>query len=386
MSSYLELLKSGKVNFQGLIDKEFPLEKAVEAYGSLSLKPQPFAVLFKYMTKHELVDRKKILTFNIQNKAVGGRIKVALIGVGNFMMSTHIPNLLKLKDLYEIKAVCVDNSVKANEWGKKLGATYACTDYKELLTKPDIDLFIVGTRHSTHYEIMMEMLKLNKNVLMEKPLCLNENELNDIVKVLENKNSIPNISGGFNRRYSPIGLLVKEKLKNRTAPVMINCRINDEYLPPNHWVNTAEGGGRILGNAVHMFDLFNFFIGNEVLHITATSIDSDYYSKNDNFSACIKYKDGSVANILYTTEGNNKLAKEYIEVFCEGKSYIITDFKTLKVLGGLGSIAGKMDKGHLGELKAIAKSLKENYLPAPIADLIQASRVSFEIQKQVNNK
>ncbi len=386
MEAYLELLRSRKVDFNSLINEEFLLDKANTAYQSLANKPQPLAVLFKYDSIIE--DKEHILTFSPKaNTPINGRIRVALIGVGNFMMSTHIPNLLKLKDIYEIKGVCVDNSVKANEWAKKLGAIYACTDYRELLTKPDIDLFIVGTRHNTHYEILMEMLKANKNVLIEKPLCLDEKELDEIVKALENKNNIPIISGGFNRRYSPIGLMVKDKLKNRTNPIMINCRINDEYLPSNHWVNTAEGGGRIVGNAVHMFDLFNFLIGSEVLNISANSINSDYYSKNDNFVAQIKYKDGSIANITYTTLGNNKLAKEYIEIFGEGKSFVINDFKTLKIYGGSGSIKHlKPNKGHFEELQVMAQSLKDNTLPAPIQDLIQASKISFEIQKQVNNK
>jgi hypothetical protein len=136
-----------------------------------------------------------------------------------------------------------------------------------------------------------------------------------------------------------------------------------------------------------MFDLINFFIGKEVAKISANSIDSSYYSKNDNFSVQIKYVDGSIANLIYTTEGNSKLPKEYIEVFAEGKAYIINNFKTMKVAGGKGSINyAKPNQGHLEELKTMAKSLNENFFPISIPELIQASKVSFEIQKQINQK
>jgi hypothetical protein len=117
MEAYLELLSAKKVIFESLIEKEFDLNKCVEAYASLNHHPQPMAVLFKYDQKYDpSLNKKHLITFNPKsNQNVNGKIKVALIGVGNFVMSTHMPNLLKLKNIYEIRGVCVDNSVKANE-------------------------------------------------------------------------------------------------------------------------------------------------------------------------------------------------------------------------------------------------------------------------------
>jgi len=136
-----------------------------------------------------------------------------------------------------------------------------------------------------------------------------------------------------------------------------------------------------------MFDLINFFIHKNVIKISAHSIESSYYLANDNFDAQIKYEDGSIANIFYTTLGNNKLPKEYIEIFADGKIYIINNFQTLKVFNSTGNISYfKPNQGHLDELKIIAQSLKNNTLPIPIEDIIQATKISFEIQKQVNNK
>jgi len=117
MEAYLDLLKSKKINFETLIEKEFPLEQCKEAYAALNTQPQPLAIIFKY-NQIEVIptNDSHILTINpLQNNNINNKIHVALIGVGNFMISTHIPNLLKLKNIYEIKGVCVDNSVKANE-------------------------------------------------------------------------------------------------------------------------------------------------------------------------------------------------------------------------------------------------------------------------------
>ena len=63
---------------------------------------------------------------------------------------------------------------------------------------------------------------------------------------------------GFNRRFSCYAQKIKEILKNRVNPIMINYQMNAGYIEKEHWVDREEGGGRNIGEA-HMYDLFQFF-------------------------------------------------------------------------------------------------------------------------------
>ena len=68
---------------------------------------------------------------------------------------------------------------------KKFNARICSTDYNELLNNPEINTVIIGTRHNTHTEILLKALQANKNIFIEKPLCLNMDELNKIKSYIE---------------------------------------------------------------------------------------------------------------------------------------------------------------------------------------------------------
>jgi len=122
--------------------------------------------------------------------------------------------------------------------------------------------------------MVIDALKAGKNVFVEKPLCLTEEELNEILDILKTQNFdySPIIAVGFNRRFSPFIQKIKEAIRDRRSPLIINYRVNDSYLAPSHWVNTSEGGGRVLGNACHMLDLFCYLIESGIEKIDACSI------------------------------------------------------------------------------------------------------------------
>jgi predicted dehydrogenase len=69
----------------------------------------------------------------------------------------------------------------ANHMAKKFGFAYDTTDYQRLLSAPDIDAVLILTRHNLHAKMVIEALKAGKHVFVEKPLCLNESQLNQII-------------------------------------------------------------------------------------------------------------------------------------------------------------------------------------------------------------
>lgn len=388
MECYLELLKEKKIDFLSLVGGEYNIKEADLAYKFLTSSKRPLAVLISYQTS--IKEEKKPTSFIeiLPPKKIEGKIKVGIIGVGAFCQTVHIPNLLRLKNYYYIKTICTHNTVQAKYFAKRTGARIATTDYQDVLNDSEIDLVFITTRHNSHAKLVLEALQHNKNVFVEKPLCLTFKELEEIDKFIKKPQSLfkPVLMVGFNRRFSPFVLKIKEIISNRRNPLIIDYTVNDFYLPPSHWVNTSEGGGRILGNACHMFDLFSFLVSSELENIEAFSIKpkDSFYLLTDNFLSIIRFKDGSLCNLTYTTEGSEKAPKEEMKVFSEGVILDLVDFKELTGYG----IKLKMktfasNKGHFEELKELAKCLYQRKWPIPWEEIYQATKISLEVDRLV---
>jgi predicted dehydrogenase len=391
MQSYLELLRNKKINFASLVGGKYTLEQADLAYKLLNSPKKPLAVLLSYPS--DVLKEKDSQQFIqlIPPKKIEGKIEIGIIGVGSFVQTVHLPNLMKLKDLYNIRGICTSDQVKAKYFAKRYGANIATTDYKVLLSNPDINLVIIATRHNLHAPMVIESIKAGKNVFVEKPLCLNEKELEDILNTLKSQNFDQPLclAVGFNRRFSPFIKRIKEIINERHSPLIINYRVNDSYLAPSHWVNTQEGGGRILGNACHMFDLFCYLIGSEIDKIEAFSITpkESFYLLTDNFVATVKFKDGSLANLVYTTQGDEKLSKEYFELYSEGRVFILDDYKKLITYGIKNSMKSSVqEKGLLEEFKDLADCLHQRKCSLPLEEIINATKISLEVDKQIREK
>ena len=65
----------------------------------------------------------------------------------------------------------------------------------------DVDLVLNTTRHNLHSSMTVEILNAGKHVFVEKPLALNEEELQEVINAY--KNNSQTITVGFNRRFSP---------------------------------------------------------------------------------------------------------------------------------------------------------------------------------------
>jgi predicted dehydrogenase len=192
---------------------------------------------------------------------------------------------------------------------------------------------------------------------------------------------------GFNRRFSPAAIVARKILAGRRSPAIINYRMNAGFIPPDHWVHGEEGGGRNIGEACHIYDLFNFLVGARHKEVSATSLapSSRQLRRDDNFVATIRYEDGSVCSLTYTALGSSAYPKEAMEIFVDGMVLALDDYKSLKTFGGSSSgwQGAAADKGHFAEMEALAVGLRTGDWPIPLADQIAATRISFLVQQQL---
>ena len=384
MQEYLNLLSHNKVKVEPLIDRFYRVEEADKAYEELkSGEAKPLIVVFEY-NKDSKPD-KKVVESNYQVK--NNKINVGIIGAGGFAKGMHLPNLHKLSDVYNIYAICSKTGSNAKSIAEQYNSAYSTTDYEELLDDKKTEMVIISTRHNLHAKVATDAINAGKSVLLEKPMALNEEELGNLVDAIE-ENKVP-FMVGFNRRFSPYAVKIKKVISSRVNPMVISYRMNAGFIPKEHWVHTEEGGGRNIGEACHIYDLFNYFTDAKVYSIKANSIDpkTDQYNANDNFSVSIKYKDGSLCNLIYTALGNDLVPKEQMEIFVDNKIIVLDDYKGLNFFG-INEKAIKssiQDKGQYQELLEFSKSIKDGKEPPiPLWQLVQATEISFEVERQLN--
>jgi predicted dehydrogenase len=192
---------------------------------------------------------------------------------------------------------------------------------------------------------------------------------------------------GFNRRFSPAVAKVREALANRQAPLVVDYRMNAGYIPLDHWVHGAEGGGRNIGEACHVYDVFDSLTGAAVDRVTAASITPSHrLAANDNFSATVSYEDGSICTLVYTALGAKEHPKERMEVYADGRVLTLDDYRSLIWSGRKTPLwsSRTVDKGHRQELEALADCLLRG-APWPISleEQVRATRISFDVEAQL---
>jgi len=400
MREYIELLSDGKINIPAFINKEYPAEEAAVAFEELKSAERPLGIFLRFHGADAEVEKEratrldtKILLHNQTPDARPGReiFNVGVIGAGSFANDVHLPNLRKLAGKYRLYAVIDANPIRAKEAAKRFGATYAATDYKDFLDDKNIDLLMVCTRHDLHAGLVIEAIKAGKNIFVEKPLCLVQNELEEIKKVYHSASQVsPWLMVGFNRRFSLMIVEVKDILSSRTNPLIVNYRMNAGYIPPSHWVHSKEGGGRNISEACHIYDLFNYLTDSQPISSTAFSVEpkTDHYRSNDNFVATFKYRDGSLCNLIYTALGNDAFPKEQMEIYSDGKILALNNYKRLDIFGKKKKHVEfkRPQKGHFEELAEMAKSIQgAKSAPIPFEQLIMATQMSFDVEKQIRS-
>ena len=385
MEEYLRLLADGRISLDGLGQETFPVDDAGEAYEALkSSETKPLLVLLSYPEAEERPARTTRLR-TLEPKS--DRIGVALVGAGGFAQGQHLPNLAKLRDRFELRGVMSRTGATAKAVAARAEAAYATTDFDEVLADDGVDLVLIATRHDLHAPLTLRALEAGKHVFVEKPLALTEEELDAIEIFFRGRESGPLLMTGFNRRFSPAAARMRELLAQRTSPLVANYRMNAGYIPLDQWVHGTEGGGRNIGEACHIYDLFDFLTDAVHGSVQAQAIDppSGHWAANDNFVATIGYMDGSVCTLTYTALGHRDHPKERLDVFSDGAVLSLDDYKSLTVDGKAGGWRSTtVKKGHLEELEALAAALRDGGpWPIPLEQQLQATRISFEVERQL---
>jgi predicted dehydrogenase len=242
-----------------------------------------------------------------------------------------------------------------------------------------VALAIITTRHNLHAKMVIEALKAGKSVFVEKPLCLNADELEEILQTYRSAPQGTTLTVGFNRRFAPLAVKLKSLVGN--GPKNIVATMNAGFIPKDVWVHDMEiGGGRILGEACHFIDLCSYLAGSKVVSVCMNAMGEHPEENTDNASILLRYENGTNAVINYFANGSKSYAKERIEVFCQEQVLILDNWRKLTGYGvkGFSYQSTSLDKGQKAEFALLNERIQQGGEPLiPLESIVNTTRASF---------
>ncbi|HIJ83749.1 MAG TPA: Gfo/Idh/MocA family oxidoreductase, partial [Magnetococcales bacterium] len=331
MQSFLNLLGQKKIRLEGITTHTFPLERAAEAYDMINANSTPYVGIV--LTYGEAVSLEQKIVRRDASIASVAAIKVGFVGAGSFAQNYLIPPLKKHPQV-QLVGVATSKGLTARNTADKFAFGYCSTDASELIRDAGINTVVIATRHNLHARFLIEALKAGKHVFVEKPLAVNEEQLTAVAQALEEHPGM--LMVGFNRRFAPFVEKIDAFFSNRSGPLVINYRVNAGFLPADHWANTEEGGGRIVGEVCHFIDLFQFLAKSPPVRVHADcardAVSSKPLELTDNLSVIVTFQDGSMANLVYTSLGDLSFPRERMEVYCGQSIAVLDNFKKLRLV------------------------------------------------------
>jgi predicted dehydrogenase/threonine dehydrogenase-like Zn-dependent dehydrogenase len=385
MRAFLDLVADGSVNVRALISHRFPIAGAEQAYETLE-RERVLGILLEYPDRPDPGAPETRVTLAPLAPLAAGRsagAAVSFIGTGNFARSVLLPAFARHPQVRLCGAVAA-TGVSARSAADRFGFAYCSTSPSDVWND-DCNAVVIATRHDAHARLVIAALEAGKAVLVEKPLCVHETELDEIERTVERlrrEGRAPFLMVGFNRRFAPAIAWIKPRLASLSGAISIVYRVNAGRLPHGSWMATAnEGGGRIVGEVCHFVDLCSFLAGAPVVQVSAARSSADA----NEVMATLRMSNGAIAAIAYVTGGDPTSPKERIEIFGGSTSATVDDFRQATTSAGgrrskFGGMFARQDKGHRAEIGAFIDSAARRAVsPVSFESAVNSTRATLAI-------
>lgn len=365
----LHAVASSKLEVKSLITERIPLVNYGSIYNNIS-NPDSIASILEYP---ENSTNEVTVTMNSGTFAAG-KGGIGIIGAGNFTAMTMLPVLSKINaPLYAIASAA---GLTGTTLAKKHNIGKSTTDYKTIIADPSVDLIIITTRHNEHAKMVRESLLAGKHVFVEKPLALNKEDLDSIIKAYKGDKTL---TVGFNRRFSPHMQKAKQLVGN--VPMNVIATMNAGNIPASVWVHDMKvGGGRIVGEACHYMDLITYLTGSRIKSVCMNAMGPNPQANTDNASILLEYENGSTGVINYFANGSKAYSKERIEIYAQERTLITDNFRVTEGFGfsGFSKLKTNIDKGHAAQFTLLVDRVKSGGgALVPFDDIINTTVASF---------
>ena len=384
MEAFLDLLASGSINVDALIENVHTIERGAEAYAQVRTGGV-YTSLLQYQAREPKTAVDAAPRARVERAK--DKLRVGCIGAGGFARDIIFPNLRSSSSV--IMGSIATASGASAESARRAFSFERTQTPSELISDAKIDAVFVVSRHDSHARYVTAAINASKPVFVEKPLALTQAQLGEVRSAYYSAGpgKAPFVMVGFNRRFAPFTVQTQEFFARRQEPLLIEARINAGYLPPSHWTQGPSGGGRILGEFCHFVDWARYVAGVPIVSVWAAALPDGARYNRDNVVATLSFSDGSLAKLTYLANGDGSVGKEFYEVFCEGAVARLDDFVKLELVRNRKKKLFKsaQDKGHKNEIEKTISAMRRG-LPAPIPfeELVEVTETTFAVHESLS--
>lgn len=371
----LQAISKRQISVTDLITERIPLNDYLTIYNNLG--KGSIASILEY-TSNDVRETRSIEVIS-KNWLAGSKGVIGIIGAGNFTRMTVMPALKNSGAQY--KYISSAGGLTATSLAKKYGIAKATTDYRMILDDQDVDLVIITTRHDLHAIMVTEALQSGKHVFVEKPLAIDPEALAAIIDTYGAVHNGATVNVGFNRRFSPYAQKAKSLIGDIGVDLNMTATMNAGFLPKDVWVQDMKtGGGRIIGEACHFIDLMQFFSGSKVSSVVMSGLGIHPEENTDNAIITLRFENGAQGVIHYFSNGSKSYPKERIELYTQGRTLVIDNFRKMSGYGfsRFSSMRSGLDKGHRTQFRTLIDQIKTTGQPLiPFDNIVNSTKASF---------
>jgi len=374
MAEFLRLVASGKVHIADFINGIYPVERAQEAYDRVFDRHDPtIAILLEYRPAALTPEARQVA--RVPRPAPHDAVRFGVIGAGNFTRGVHLPSLAR-HPRATITCVATRSSGEGGlQAATRFGVERHVSDSALVLNAADVDAVLIATRHDAHADLTIAAAGAGKAVFCEKPPALSREELQAAAAAVRTA-GVP-YAVDYNRRYAPLTRRLLQLVSG--PPLLVHYTVSIQALTPEHWtLDPDEGGGRLLGESDHFFDLMNVIAGSEPVEVMASAIvrPPQTLVTQCNFVVQVRYANGSIGTLTYTDLGHPRFPRERVQVFAGGAVLTLDDFARLEVLTSRRKLFRRpRGKGHAEALDAFIRACRGE--PVPELAGLEAAEAAF---------
>jgi predicted dehydrogenase/threonine dehydrogenase-like Zn-dependent dehydrogenase len=385
----LHLMKAGSLDLRPVTTKRAEFVEAVSVYNEL-MQPgnADIGVVLAYANEDgenapdKLASSHETPSAKSRLLASARPASLSVIGAGNFARTMLLPHV---RGRIELGTVVNATGLSARHVKEKFGFKNAETDASRVFADGG-GAVMVATRHHLHAPLVLEGLKSNQHVFVEKPLCLTHEELAQIDEAVQASGG--SVMVGFNRRFAPAAVELRKLLSASPGPKSMAYHVFAGPLAPDHWYsNLEESGGRVLGEACHMLDFACYALDARPVSVTAQTVwpAKGRQTFPDSVTAQVAFSDGSSFQLIYSAEGDFAFPKETFRVFGCGLVVECENFMKLSLFQKRKVTVKKFSsKGHAEEMAAWLAFLKgEAEHPMPYEQSRQSMRLAFAVLESI---
>jgi predicted dehydrogenase len=205
------------------------------------------------------------------------KLRIGLIGCGKVAENRHFPALAAVEEA-ELVALADTDPAALQRAADKHRVARCYRDYRELLDQTDIEAVGVLVDLEHHHEVAGAVLESGRHLLLEKPLAMSLDEADRLVELARDSGRVALMA--FNARWHPLVRRAREQIRSgQLGPVgligtaLSTCH-HQRYIPPWRRVRT-RGGGSLIENGSHSYDLWRYLTGAEIEEVSAVSCSTE---------------------------------------------------------------------------------------------------------------